>query len=421
LTAKRFILFQFKLGNPFWLAGFELNYARPTLWLCVLLFLVMPLPCTSYASKTESKISSCFIGLNPVAGHLNIDPYTEPLALIEGKQTLVPKEIVSWFEQNNWIATYQLWQDSLDCIGDLTGSRPKLCHAAGAPIPKTQMCENKEASISYMAMHKHLIQSRKALWPSQDGAFSAWEKFPLLPDVYPQPEETLFNAWPDEVADHGRLINRIGMMSHTELLFRWPTEKDFIHWLMCGSENQGLVANSLIEAMETNASPQNRLNLQHAIFWKNIIWLDRAWNRYRKRIGQTQHQPELQAKVIKQCQVFEYWQGQSIGHSQVTQSKIDTTNFSSRTKTIGQQLRFIGEIIELKSSDHNQVFIHFKPTLMGVAPVWLSSKKHFSIESFTIGEHYVVSGEVIKTPKILENLLNHSPTLILAKSIQTPK
>lgn len=414
---------------------------QPKLFKAIVLACFLFLACGfGHASNSPIDLSSsCFKALKPVPNYLSISDEYPQLNQSNSQSTTLPKAIVKWLEDNHWTAGFELWRQSQTCHSGVqqtgTGKALKICELNQAPIPTFQksLCQNKSAAINFLAMHKHLIQSRKTLWPRAHEVFSSWEKFPKSDEDDNERDAQWFYPWPDEVLENAMLVDMLGKMSHKELLSRWPTEKDFAHWLFCGASTEGEHANAIVGAMQSNVvvleeehafGPLAQGLTQH-VFWKNIAWLDRAWDRYRMRVGKTPYDPDLQATVLKQCQNLEYWINASKTQPAPKQSnKLDEPSFTEgqlNPKRAGTIVRLLGELIEIRRNELGQVYALMRLNKFGTKPLWITSRSNFSENSLLIGKPYVVVGSIARPQAATRKLLDDPLAVLLVNSLQTPK
>lgn len=396
----------------------------------------------AYAEKALLDFNSpCYTGYSTHPSNENlVDEYVE-----EGQLARVQPAISDWLNEQRWNDKYARWQRSLRCDFGFAKSSfygdAKLCaeqtkvdgnhFSGGAQQGARSFCSSKQNSLKFMAMHKHLLQGVRALWPSLEHQFDAWMMLPEEED-YPASTQSVFNAWPDKVRRHAMLLTSMKSMSDREVFLRWPNEGDFVHWMLCGSTESGMSVDALYGALMSNliesvdpASDHPKLQLEQFLFWKVHAWLEMHWNRYRLRKQLTPLEPELQAEMIKQCEVFENtkktFKSSSIAKSLKAHFKYGQLN----PENVGQRIRIVGkvkEIIQL-AGGHNIYRIEWP--LMGVEPAWLSTHSPVKTGEILEGSSYQFIALLTKTKTLdtsgkLQKIVN-SDLMLMAESIQSLK
>jgi len=380
-------------------------------------------PTWSFSSPTANH---CITGYKPAPNYLDTPDEYQSAQGESAQPALVPKTVNAWFIQHNWIRAYQYWE------ADFFEGNPPPLNTANSTAPA---CNNKAFATRYLSMNKFMLQTARTLWPNLHNTFSAWPKFPVNAEAYPQMEQAFFSAWPNEIIAQGKLVDQIPKMRHSELLGRWPTEGDFAHWLLCGSNSLGLNKDSLIGALSTNTSSLQPLNnatfsnLGHYSFWKTTAWLDRAWNTYRKRMGKTPFEPKLQAQLIQQCHVFNTYldkphsanyRSRALGSKEMAPvSSTLFVNGALNPQYLNRKIRLMGRVGKMQTVG-GRVYIQLQPYLQATRAVWVTSGLGLSEVLFSEGEPLVVIGMVRLIPKQDQTTL-HDALMISAMSVQSAK
>ena len=87
--------------------------------------------------------------------------------------------------------------------------------------------------------------------------------------------------------------------------------------------------------------------------------------------------------------------------------------------------RLLGEVVEVQESVSGKQFFKLDVRLKGVSPIWVSTFAPVIEGTVKVGDRYVFIGHV-RTPNSLDpsgelKKFIQSPTLLIARSIQTPK
>ncbi|MEY4588195.1 MAG: hypothetical protein RL497_271 [Pseudomonadota bacterium] len=349
--------------------------------------------------------------------------------------------IKQWMAAQRWQASYHLWQQARLCRSGFSAAKGGLCANPALPLPPEDLCQGPQDGFAFLAMHRHLLHSLRALWPSLNDQFAGWRRFPARED-YPVMLQNHFKPWPEAVRRAAEAVDRIPKMSRTQLLARWKTEGEFGQWIQCGGTSGGVMVDSLNAALLTNASSgqfndaaasglnvadQSPLDLY--LFWKAHGWIDKAWDRYRKALGKTPDDPQLQAALINQCQIQTTWAEYAarLSTPAAPPPTVDAPLFANgelNPRYSGQWANVLGEV-EAVMVREGKPYIKLNLRLVGVKPIWVSSHAPLAVERIKLGERYWVAGSVQRSANLdpsgqLAANLN-SAHLLLATSIQTAK
>lgn len=263
--------------------------------------------------KIVSLQEKCIIGFeaHQTDGSLE-DEYYEYKVGNNSDATLRP-EIIEWMDKHEWQEGHSLWHDSRRCRSGFGGGGGMGCDFSEISQPAQDECRGPQDGYEFLAMHRHMIQTLKSLWPSMNDQFAGWSKFPTKAD-YPANLQDKVNAWPDAVLRAADAADRISQMSRQEVLQEWPSEGEFAQWIQCGSGG-GFASNGLhgalhfngISSISTHNVSNPKRNLDAYLFWKLHGWIDNVWEEYRIATGKSSDDQGLQAEIIKQCQEHHYW------------------------------------------------------------------------------------------------------------------
>lgn len=248
---------------------------------------------------------------------------TTPFGGQQAIDTTVRMEIIEWMNEHKWQEGHELWHASRRCRGGGFGfGGPQTiggvnsCDFSDPEIsqPQQDECAGPRDGYEFLVMHRHMINTLKSLWPSLNDQFNGWETFPRQED-YP-PELIQNGYWSDQqytsqVYRAGDLVDSIPNMSRQEVLNKWPTEGAFAQWIQCGGQGDPNLhgalhfqANSPLR--EHNVGNPAR-NLDSYLFWKLHGWIDKAWEKYREKVGIPDNDPAYQEELVKQCKEHHYW------------------------------------------------------------------------------------------------------------------
>lgn len=305
-------------------------------------------------------------------------------------------QVTQWIRDQGWSHGYELWLNSLECQAPIHyAPHGPLCNLSPPREAQNAQCGNKQDSFDFLVMHRHLLQAMRSVWPDYRTQFSSWQNFPTSLDDYPEPLQNQFSPWPDTVVYNAKLLDRIPMLSHQELLSRWPTEADLAHWILCGTTEANMQIDSLYGAMMSQVYASTP-KLESFLFWQFHSWINRVWDKYRMRIGKMPFEPAIQGELIKQCTVQEFWTRQSprFTNNPVSEPKSPVFVQGQLNPAWDQQplslLAEIEEIVELQ----NGSALRINPKRIGVESIWVWNTKPLDEDTIKVGEPYVFYGRV---------------------------
>ena len=330
---------------------------------------------------------------------------------------------------HGWRNAYSSWQQSRSCESALIAGN--ACTIAKAPIPTEGKCGGRQDGYDFLVMHRYLLQTLKGLRPELEQQLSSWKKFPL-PQNYPPEIQNHVHAWPDEVMRAAAMADTLSKTNVDDIVQRWPTEGDFGRWLQCGADN-GLGINAIYGALISNLidapvdDPQAEPHLLDLyLFWQAHGWIDLAWEKYRRALGKMPDEPQLQAALIQQCRVFQFWAKKTAqdNKSAYAQSPELYRNGNFNALYKNKLAKIMGQVEEIKTEASTRVFIRIDPRLVGVNNLWISANMPLNIESIEVGGRFYFIGTIVrredlekgKWPEFIE-----SPTLMLVSAIQSIK
>lgn len=345
----------------------------------------------------------------------------------------ISADIRRWMTIHNWQTGYNLWQQARLCH---SGFAHNAACANQSPAPASEdMCRGPADGYEFLAMHRHLLQSQRTLWPSRADSFAGWRPFPSA-ENYPAGQINQFKPWPMAVIRAAEVVDRLRRLSREQILARWPSEGAFGQWLQCGTNAGGLAVDSLYGALLNNG-PATNLTAQSPLdsldFWRAHGWIDRAWDAYRKALGKTPDDPQLQAALIKQCQIQSTWAEQATRNPLPSKPLVASPrnqtalfiNGELNTHYSGNWTGLLGEVDSIITGPTGTVFFKFNLRLVGVKPIWVTSVPTITQGTIKHGERYWVAGTIESITSIdpsgglAANLGTSS--LLLATSIQTIK
>jgi hypothetical protein len=254
----------------------------------------------------------CINGYEPHATDSTLpDSFAE---FTENGQTdaTVQPEVYTYMRENVWQDVHVVWHAARGCGGIPRGGPLNPCDFPEL-LPEQNECAGPQDGFEFLAMHRHMIQSLKQLWPSRTEQFEGWDRFPTRED-YPELLREYFSGWSEKVLQEAAIADDIE--NNLEL---FESEGELGQWFQCGSLNGTLNPSqsaNLHFALHFNAYPPNNQthsvantssNLDAYLFWKLHGWIDKIWERYRLAKGLTPDEPKLKDELIAQCREMDTW------------------------------------------------------------------------------------------------------------------
>lgn len=395
----------------------------------------------------------CALGIvfSPLGRSDNQSPSHLPEHCITGFKALVPSEQATplsakippqlnhWMETQGWHVAYALWQASRYCAA---GYDP-LGVCTQAPTLPAGACSSAEDGLSFLLMHRYLLQSLRSIWPEPYEALSPWRAFPMALD-YPDALRSTWAPWPQAVRRAAASIDALARMDPAAVVARWPSEGAFGQWLQCGSSEGGQAVDALVPAMLSNATqaafaPINPASAQdHYVFWRTHAWIDKAWDNYRKALGKTPDDPQLQAALLQQCQLQANWLSYSNAYANVGKqthsTQADAPLFVAGQLNGGSANRWakvLGQVVG-QVDYQGRRFYQVDLRLVGVAPIWVTSVLPIAAPGLTLDGRYNFAGTPVNTGHFFPDTINVKPDknvqdlinahyILLVSSIQSIK
>lgn len=290
----------------------------------------------------------------------------------EAPSDRLPPGPQQWLTTQHWQAGYSLWQR---CRSGLGSADPAIC---GEHTTTQALCQGPQDGLAFLAMHRHLLHSVRAAWPSYQELWTSWRRVPERSD-YPPDLHSAFTPWPSAVMRAAQAVDNLRSMPRAQLLARWPSEGAFGQWLQCGSGSAGMAVDSLYGALLANSglhlSPHK---LDSRTFWRHHAWIDRAWDAYRKKLGKTPDDPQLQALLLQQCQQHSRWaqraaQLKLYPPPALTPSKALFVRGELNPDQAGTWLSVVGEVAAVQRDSAGHLWVKLDLRLLAAKPLWFTS------------------------------------------------
>lgn len=278
----------------------------------------------------------------------------------------LPPAVAQWLKAQRWQAGYTQWQRCRSGFG------PQA--ACGEATPR--ICEGPADGLAFLAMHRHLLQSLRAAWPSYAEDWTSFRRWPERSD-YPAELANRFTPWPSALLRAAQAVDTLRSMPRAQVLARWPSEGAFGQWLQCGSATQGKAVDSLYGALLANAGLELSADkFDSRAFWRSHAWIDRAWDTYRQKLGKTPEDPKLQALLLQQCQQHSTWAQRTAKPKSSAAVPATLPLFEQgalNPQKVGSWLSLVGEVISLHDDPSGRRLVLLDTHLLMTKPLWFSS------------------------------------------------
>ncbi|XXX72501.1 hypothetical protein WMF30_33120 [Sorangium sp. So ce134] len=254
----------------------------------------------------------CLDGFDPHPSDATIKD--GPAEFVKNNQVdlTVQPEVIAWMKENEWQAAHFEWHSIRRCgPGGIGGmSRVDICNSA-VPVPADQECKTTGDGFQFLAMHRHMIQSLKQLWPNHKEQFEGFTKFPTTAEELPQQWRSDFRPWSSTTLANAKIADEI---DKPENLSRFPDEGALGMWLQCfagqaipgtnvqASGLHGDLHFKWVRSNNTDHGLGNQFtNIDNYMFWKLHGWIDNVWEKYRVAKGMSPTDEKLKDAVAAQC------------------------------------------------------------------------------------------------------------------------
>ncbi|KYG02224.1 hypothetical protein BE21_05495 [Sorangium cellulosum] len=254
----------------------------------------------------------CLDGFDPHPSDATIKDGPAEFAKNGQVDLTVQPEVIAWMQENEWQAAHFEWHSIRRCgPGALGGmSRVDICNSS-VPVPSDQECKTTGDGFQFLAMHRHMIQSLKQLWPNHSEQFEGFDKFPTSAEELPQQWRADFRPWSATTIANAKIADEI---DKPENLSRFPDEGAFGMWLQCftgqaipgasvtASGLHGELHFKWVRSNNTDHGLGNQFtNIDNYMFWKLHGWIDKVWEKYRVAKGLSPDDQKLKDAVAAQC------------------------------------------------------------------------------------------------------------------------
>ena len=217
--------------------------------------------------------------------------------------TIVAQQVIDWMTKNVWQSAHFQWHNIRRCNGGMviTNRDGNLNPCKFTDIvPANQENKGPGDGLEFLAMHRHMIESLKQLFPKHKEMFEGWDKFPSskadVPEAW-QAEWTAFTP-ANIVTAANKADNPAMYMNEAD----FKTEGDFGQWIQSKSGLHGALHFKWVRGMNNEHGLGNQFtNIDNYLFWKMHGWIDKVWDKYRAAKNQTPNDKDIKDAVLHQC------------------------------------------------------------------------------------------------------------------------
>jgi len=216
----------------------------------------------------------------------------------------VQPEVLEWFKARVWEQAHFQWHNIRRCTSgaataDPQGGNVNPCKTNPELIPTNQENKGPGDGLEFLAMHRHMIQSLKQLWPKHTEQFEGWEHFPTKASDMPKQWQGDWSAWPANIATAGsKADDPASHMSETG----FESEGAFGQWIQSTSGLHGALHFKWVRPNNADHGLGNQFaNIDNYMFWKMHGWIDKVWDRYRAAKNQKPTDQDIKDAVLAQC------------------------------------------------------------------------------------------------------------------------
>jgi hypothetical protein len=229
-----------------------------------------------------------------------------PVSFTKNNQTdtTVQPEVIKWMQDHKWEGAHFEWHSVRRCNGGGSMSKVNVCSHKDM-IPADQECKSTGDGYQFLAMHRHMIQSLKQLFPNNTEQFEGFKKFPTSAADVPEQWRADWQPFSAQSVANGKIADEI---EKPENLSKFADEGAFGKWLQCfagAGGDSGLHGDlhfKWVRQMNAEHGLGNQdTNIDNYMFWKLHGWMDDVWEKYRVAKGLAPTEKKLQDELVKQC------------------------------------------------------------------------------------------------------------------------
>ncbi|MEI9941935.1 MAG: hypothetical protein WDO69_32370 [Pseudomonadota bacterium] len=293
----------------------------------------------------------CLEGYDPDPSDATTTMKDGPVDYTKSNQvdTTVQPEVLAWFKARVWEQAHFQWHNIRRCSGgamaataDPQGGGVNPCLTNPELIPANQEGKGPGDGLEFLAMHRHMIQSLKQLWPKHAEQFEGWEHFPTKASDVPQEWQAAWSAWPANIATAGaQADDPASNMSKAG----FESEGAFGQWIQTTSGLHGALHFKWVRTNNSDHGLGNQFaNIDNYMFWKMHGWIDKVWDRYRAAKNMKPTDQDIKDAVLAQCRQMDQL-------AIIVKPSLGTTDCTAAPKQSGV---FVDTIRPIFESDTNK-------------------------------------------------------------------
>ncbi len=216
--------------------------------------------------------------------------------------TLVQPEVIDWMNSQVWQEAHFQWHNIRRCNGGMVdrtraGGLDPCKHTE--LVPQNQEGKGPGDGLEFLAMHRHMIESLKQLFPKHTEQFEGWDTFPTDKAQIPAAWQADWRAFDANTIANGAKADNPGMHMSEK---GFESEGAFGQWIQTTSGLHGALHFKWVRPQNSEHGLGNQFtNIDNYMFWKMHGWIDKVWDKYRAAKGQTPNDPDIREAVLKQC------------------------------------------------------------------------------------------------------------------------
>ncbi len=216
----------------------------------------------------------------------------------------VQPEVLAWFKARVWEQAHFQWHNIRRCTSNMAtddkqGGGVNPCKTNPELVPINQENKGPGDGLEFLAMHRHMIQSLKQLWPKHTEQFEGWEHFPTKASDVPKQWQSAWKDWTSLVAQNGAKAD--DPASHMKES-GFESEGAFGQWIQSTSTLHGALHFAWVRSNNNEHGLGNQFaNIDNYMFWKMHGWIDKVWDRYRTAAGKKPTDQDIKDAVLAQC------------------------------------------------------------------------------------------------------------------------
>jgi len=257
---------------------------------------------TAGTAGTASHRDHCVDGYDPDPADATMKDGLAEFSKSNQIDTLVQPGVVTWMQNHVWEEAHFQWHNIRRCNGGMVdktraGGLDPCAHKE--LVPADQEGNGAGDGLQFLAMHRHMIQSLKQLYPKHTEQFEGWEHYPQKSTDVPTQWQAAWSAWTQQnLTNFAMADDPASNMSKAG----FESEGAFGQWIQTTSGLHGALHFKWVRTMNSEHGLGNQFtNIDNYMFWKMHGWIDKVWDRYRAAKGKKPTDQDIKDAVLFQC------------------------------------------------------------------------------------------------------------------------